>query len=316
MVDEKDKRSKIWRGRRERRGNGLEVEGALWGQSIGLLVDTGATVSLLSEAWWKAAGQPGQLESVNETLHTADGTPLPIKGKVSAVLQCGDHEVETSFLVADVASTGILGADFLRRTKAVIDLAGEQLVWAAEEGTRVAVVSRHTAVLEPGCETVVEGKICGDWVAGEPGVVEGITDVERIRGFRVGRSLVKPDSKEVPLLVCNPGSASVTLYRGMNVATLEAVEPASHACRIVSRENHRAEAPEVVSPGELDAVVGELLEGVEAEDKGPWEQLFREHQAAFQMNDQDVGHTDLVSHSIDTGEARPTRVPPRRVAPP
>ena len=310
------KERSIWKGRRERRGNGLEVEGKLWGQEIGLLVDTGATVSLLSEAWWKAAGQPGHLESVTEALHTADGKPLTVRGRVSGLLGFGEHKVETSFLVADVNSTGILGADFLRKTRAVIDLAGEQVVWADGEDTRVGVVCRNTAVLGPGSETVVEGQLAGGWTSGEAGVVEGIAAVERVRGFRVGRSLVNPDAERIPLLVCNPGPGTVTLYKGMNIATLEAIEPAKQACRMVSVEGQvhgEGNAPEGCT--ELDAVVRDLLQGVEAEDKSPWEALFRRNSAAFQMNEADVGHTDLVTHTIDTGESRPIRVPPRRVAP-
>ena len=106
------RRRSIWKGRRERRGNGLEVEGELLGQEIGLLVDTGATVSLLSEAWWKAAGQPRHKRDGSAT----HGRQLrqQVRGRVSAILGFGEHKVETSFLVADVNSTGILGADFLR----------------------------------------------------------------------------------------------------------------------------------------------------------------------------------------------------------
>ena len=63
--------------------------------------------------------------------------------------------------------------------------------------------------------------------------------MERVRGFRVGRSLVSPDAEGVPLLVYNPGPGTVTLYKGMNIATLEAVETTRQTCRMVSAQEHR-----------------------------------------------------------------------------
>ena len=35
----------------------------------------------------------------------------------------------------------------------------------------------------------------------------------------------------------------------------------------------------------------------------------------FSQSDEDIGHTSLVEHTIDTGNAEPIRVPPRRLGP-
>ncbi len=42
-------------------------------------------------------------------------------------------------------------------------------------------------------------------------------------------------------------------------------------------------------------------------------ELLLKHQKAFAKDDNDLGHTDLVQHRIDTGDARPIRQPSRRL---
>ena len=49
------------RGRLESGGSGLLIEGKVWGRSVGCLVDTGATVNILSLAWWRAHGEQGEM---------------------------------------------------------------------------------------------------------------------------------------------------------------------------------------------------------------------------------------------------------------
>ena len=305
------------KGRRERKGNGMEVQGRLWGRPVSLLVDTGATVNLLSSAWWAEEGRPGEIREAKETLHTADGTPLQLEGKVSTELECEGLKIMTEFLIADIASPGMLGADFLRKTGAVIDLTGERLVSGTQEATRCRVVSRRTAVLEPCTETVLEGQLVGNWLRSSAGVVEGLAGVERDRGFRVGRSLVHPDGNDgVPLLVCNPGPEAVTLYKGMGLATLEPVDVSSmdHQVRMVG-EGMVGDHPPPDREARLEGIIKELLEGSPAEDKAPWEELLRRNRDALQLDDEDIGRTTVVSHAIETGTAAPIRVPPRRLAP-
>ena len=302
---------KEWRGRQEKKGNGLEVKGELWGKEIHLLVDTGATVNLLSSAWWQAEGKPGEIEEAADTLHTADGKPLAVVGRIQADLKCGDRVMAAVFLVADIASPGILGAEFLRSRRALVDLAGGKIVWPEEEAPKSRVISKLTTVVKGGCEAVVEGELVGQWREGLSGMVEGIAEVERDRGFRVGRSLVSPESRAIPLLVCNPGARAVTLYQGMHVATVEEVGPAEGWCRTVAAG---AEAP-VEEEAEVEAVVATLLAGAETEDLDPWRELIRRNRGAFQLNEGDLGHTDLVSHEINTGSAAPVKAPPRRLAP-
>ena len=41
--------------------------------------------------------------------------------------------------------------------------------------------------------------------------------------------------------------------------------------------------------------------------------VLRQYQDCFRMVGEPMGHTDLVTHKIDTGDARPIKQPPRRL---
>ena len=280
-----------WKGTKEARGNGLEVEAVLWGHKLNLLVDTGATVNLLSTEWWKAYGRPGRLRESTATLSTADGKALVVEGQVHGELECGGHKVVTTFVVANIGAAGILGADFIRRERAVVDLAGERLLWGERGPARCRVVSRRHALIEGGTETVVEGELLGEWTDGCAGMVEGLEGAERDRGFRVGRSLVSPEEASVPILVCNPGPNPVTLYRDMGLATLEEVAPPEAQCRVVMTAEGGSGQQE---DDAVERLLDDLMMGVVVPNPEEWRGMLRRNADAFQLREGDMGHTTIV----------------------
>ncbi|THD19318.1 Retrovirus Pol polyprotein from transposon 17.6 [Fasciola hepatica] len=64
--------------------------------------------------------------------------------------------------------------------------------------------------------------------------------------------------------------------------------------------------------------IGQLLpskvEGLEPSDRGQFERLLREYERIFSWDGEQLGRTNLVQHSIDTGDARPVRQASRRVS--
>ena len=49
------------------------------------------------------------------------------------------------------------------------------------------------------------------------------------------------------------------------------------------------------------------------EDRKQLEELLSQHNGVFALDDQELGETDLVTHSIDTGNAKPVQTLPRRL---
>ena len=86
----------------------MVVEGQFEGKELGLLVDTGATANLLSIAWWRKEGQPGQQQPRTGRMLCADGRPLTTEARVRGLLEIGGRVQEESFIVADIEAAAIL----------------------------------------------------------------------------------------------------------------------------------------------------------------------------------------------------------------
>ncbi len=72
-----------------------------------------------------------------------------------------------------------------------------------------------------------------------------------------------------------------------------------------------------LNPKDLPEHLQPLMEWI-AEDITPWEReelaaAIYEYRGVFSSGPEDMGQTDLVTHSIDSGENRPIHLPPRRL---
>ena len=304
-------------GRLERGDSGLLIEGRLWGQTVGCLVDTGATVNILSWGWWKNHGERGDLQPATESVYSVEGRPMKLYGRIRTAIVLGKREWPVTFEVADVASEAILGAAFLRESCFMVDLAGERLLWrpAVElQGDLRAcrVVSRRYAVIAPGEETLVDGYLVGDWGEGEQGLVEGLREVEKKRGILVGRALINPRERDTPVRIFNPGQEAAILYPDMELASVEPVGEVPVAAEDDDIQHCRMVGG---SAGRLEEVVGDLVEGVEEPNRAELADLLRKHGGALQLEPGDMGRATMVEHHIRTGEHPPIKQAPRRLAP-
>ena len=105
------------------------MEGALWGRRVEFLVDTGASVNVLSMQWWKNQGYPGVVVPTEQKVYTADGRPMGTNGVVEGRLRWGDEERITTFVISDIATEAIVGSDFLKKHRIMVDIAGTRLLW-------------------------------------------------------------------------------------------------------------------------------------------------------------------------------------------
>ncbi|VDI67644.1 Hypothetical predicted protein, partial [Mytilus galloprovincialis] len=123
-------------------GLSIVCSGKIEGRLVDMLVDTGSVYTLISEALWEtlrsnlctsdryrcAAGSstnvPSTLELVREQhkVVSANGEPIDILGKTQLSICIGQEVGIQSVLVArDLAQECILGVDFMRAHKLIID---------------------------------------------------------------------------------------------------------------------------------------------------------------------------------------------------
>ena len=88
------------------------------------LVDTGATLSILSIKAWDVLSQNSSmmLQPFQSEVYTASGNPIDVKGKVQVMVDVNGIQCLTEMVVADIDVDGLLGLDFLKKNNCTLDM--------------------------------------------------------------------------------------------------------------------------------------------------------------------------------------------------
>ncbi|XP_056014993.1 uncharacterized protein LOC130052872 [Ostrea edulis] len=103
---------------------GMFVEAHVSDIKSKLLVDTGATVTVLSKAVFDTL----QGITINETtdvvqdILSAGGTPLKTYGKITITVSIGNLSFHQPMVIADITADGSLGLDFLHGNECIVDV--------------------------------------------------------------------------------------------------------------------------------------------------------------------------------------------------
>ena len=297
---------------------------------IGMLVDTGANITIISPQVLRSiptARQP-EVQEVHVNVAMADGKPLSSLGKAVFDLEINGHSYTHEVWIVDVELDAILGYDFLQKYNCTINAGDSSL----SIGT-VQVKNQHdqeifnvtpsvcrvkiteTVVIEAESEAVVPGKLIGTFEHAV-GIIEPKPQFSAKYELMVARSVIQTAKNNVPVRLLNPSSTPVTLNAGTIVAYCEAVDiindnqscnniQASTACS--KEESHQG------LPDFLKEHVHRSCEQLETEDqKMEVEKLFIDYSTLFAKSSFDLGKTNVVKHEIDVGDHKPIRQPPRR----
>ena len=291
----------------------IRVEAKWLGQKVTCLVDTGATTSLVSADWWRRHGQEDRLQVAPQKVTTADGGEIVVLGQCIDSLRVDDKDYCARFIVAEIEEEAIVGMDFLVEHQVLIDAATQRLKFEAPASQRILLA--RALVVAAGEEVEVDGLV-DQAVAPAVAVVEGIREVEDRCGVRICRALVTPEEGVVPVRLFNPGQEPLILRDGMTLAKLEAVAEGG-----VPEEGSTEK--EVSAPERCRRLVGQaahvmveqLISTADVQDKALLRDELLKYADAFATEPGELGRTSLVQHEINTGDARPVKQPPRRLAP-
>ena len=100
-------------------------------------MDTGATVSLISRELISRPLKPCSLKA-----RGIGGEELQVLGMKELEVSIGTLTISHQFMVVGMRNTCILGADFLKSGRMVVDIANSKLTWPSGE---VALVIETTA---------------------------------------------------------------------------------------------------------------------------------------------------------------------------
>src|SRR5277367_4203416 len=95
-----------------------------------MLIDTGATLSIMSEIQAKYLGLKIKKLQINVNVSTATQTPLEIAGYVEVELQIKEFKNRQKFLVGKGLNENvILGLDFLTESECTINISKRELTF-------------------------------------------------------------------------------------------------------------------------------------------------------------------------------------------
>ena len=158
------------------------------GHCLTMLVDTGASKSILDIATWKRVFLPGvKMNAADLSLYGASGEPLSVYGAVSQTFELQGWKYNHRFQIASLGSTldGLLGLDFLIDVAAKLDLGNMTLTVGkkqtpdrvGENSTVYAVMLKGDLVCDGYTATIAQCYVSrGESLGDDPLVFESIVD--------------------------------------------------------------------------------------------------------------------------------------------
>ena len=302
----------------------LTVIGSVAGRSTKLLLDTGSAVTLIREDIWKelkVKNRGYSLEAPVRAVVTANGEKLGLVGQCALMVKVGGLSAIHMVLIAtSLTQECLLGADFLSQHGCVLDMqkkvlyaGGQQVHMCTREhvdNTVCFVSMTENNEIPPYCQIRLPVTIDV-----QPSQLTDQADVllEPLDKFMeqhclvVAHSLSQANSSSTVIQVLNPSAETVRVYKGEKVAI---AKPISHtACSTIQ------EPVNPTAKARVEDVVHLMLHGADKlseKEKNAAASLLLEFKDVIAVGN-DLGHTSLVYHSIDTGSSRPVRQQARRL---
>ena len=326
------------------RPHGLYITGFIGQYKIGWLADTGAVRNILSYECYTRLPEAFKfpLREDGSQVFVADGRRTNTYGTGEMTVRFGTQDVSLRVLVADIEDTAILGMEFLSDVDAKIDLVQQQIVINGEEveccskscqQLSLRCVTRRLVAIEPHCESVIPVHLIQrQSVAKSEKASQGLRILEpcgtrlQDKGLYIGRTLVSVgDTGLVPVRILNTSDKTQTIGAQTVVAVAKPVT--SVAELELSGVDSQCAPSEVEQTPRSGEFKGQTLpdplrelwqcstEGLAEEECEEVAKLLHRHKDVFSLSEQDLDRTNLVTHHIDTGNARPIKQQPRRTSP-
>ena len=286
----------------------------------------------------------------NVKLEAANSELIKVKGIATFVFRLENLEFEWDAYVADITDCGIIGYDFLYHhdcevaARRGLTIKGKQvkceLKGVPSEINKVTLTRDFT--IPAYSESILHGQTSGS-VEGKFAIVEPVLLIDdQNTPLVLGRSLIDTRRHDIgiPVRVMNTSDEDIKVHAGMKIGYIHEVEHVEeideqentdidHLCRSYSvcklhsidlknTDSHNDSKSSV--PGsnvehwctDLKSLYKRSSENLEPNKAKVVENLLQKHEQAFAKSPDDHGRTHLVQHTIDTGDAKPVRQPPRR----
>ena len=308
----------------------FHINGVINSYTVHFMLDTGAAVSLLSTDTWNVIRGTSTLAPwTNPGLVGVGGTPLRVSGIAKLQLELGGQQYPVEMVVTDLRTEGILGLDFLETNQCALDLphsimrlkGNDQPIPLHRTGNKTRQTENVSVVLPndisiPGCAEIEIGAVIQGEVAGGTMMVERRVLPQK-PSILLAASIVdiREDTTNplVPVRLLNLSPDSVTVHKGTRVASASAVE--NHSIVVASVNSNPSLQCDV--PNHKRQQLWQAVESAaEKLTRTEQEQLYAvllDYADVFADDAGDLGKTDKLQHTINTGGALPIRQTARRL---
>jgi len=281
------------------------------GRRCACLLDTGCELTVLPARLVDRT----KLEPTSQKISAANGSDIPVLGHTSVVAEVGDLKLPIEALISEHVFEPMLGLDWMCANdvlwvfkKGVIKVHGRTLKLVARPQGQTwvrRVMVAETIDVPPRAELDVRTGVMyrDSWAFREPVDMQWATARKEIRpGLHVSGTVIPNESVVAYVRVANLRDEPVQLDKGTVLTELEPVqvltgsEPGPAATPA-----HIAEMLERVDPSIPESTALAL------------EALLNKYASAFSAGETDLGYTDAIKHTIDTGNNPPARQALRKV---
>ena len=272
-----------------------------------MLLDTGATKTIARADTVKSGRA---MSSTNARLRTATGEVVATHGEMRARICIGSRIIDHQLLVADIEEEFILGMDVMRKLGLKLDLENgvlrvdnDELPLQSKNDASLRICLVEDVTLSPESENLVYGRLDGDLREGCVRMIES-EGKEAGRGILVGPSLIRARDA-VPVRIMNVNHHPVVLEKNTEIALCT---PITAIVRSATPNPTAA----CGNSGNLLDMVAANSRSLTSSQRNQVRDMVNRFRDVF-ATDGRQGKTDLVTHKIDTGDARPIRQQPRRL---
>lgn len=289
---------------------GLFVEGEVDNVHCKLVVDTGANVTIIRPDVMRQTGKQCFLTTPTATLQTVTGDTIKVYGKINVIIRFGQRTYQHEAYVADIKDHCILGLDFLRKFNFCMDLGRNKIFTAdeevllfgasEEEFQSYRVLAMEECTVPARSECVLKGKC--EKLVNCVGVTEVPSQDNMPKGVMVAASLVDLSKITVPVRVVNLSDSDRVIRKGEEVSKCVPVTSV-----IKSTDSSGSD--------KLDNLLASMSSSLhlDPEEVSKARNLIAEFKDLFSSSSNELGHTSMTQHRIDTGNHSPIKQHPRRL---
>ena len=317
------------------KGEGFYLQGHVENINVDWLIDTGCTITILSKRRFAALKEDEKpsLLPYNRDLKSVDDQKIEVLGQTICNIEVGNKWFQHPCIIADIANDGLLGVDFMKRHKVVIDFATNQITCDGkilqtrfkQLNSRVCRVSLgETTIIPPSSRVILEGQASKP-LANGMWMVEPLTHFPGNETILTAKVLARACGSSIPVELMNPTDVEVKLEKfthlgiasrvqdedllsSLDVETKSSSEMARPCSDVSKTKSTKGRLPD-----ELCDLVDDIEETISNRDRKKIEQMLLRNLDVFGTKEQPFGKTDLIKHDIVTENTLPIKQPVRRV---